>query len=71
MGVKQPTVGIIVLNHNGKELAAACLASVAVSSYPHKAIILVDNASTDGSVAYLKARFPDVTIVANRENLTR
>ncbi len=65
----RPKVGIVVLNHNGKTLAETCLRSVAEAVYPHKDVILVDNASTDGSIYYLRARFPEVEIVANTENL--
>jgi GT2 family glycosyltransferase len=64
-----PRVGVVVLNHNGKVLAEKCLRTVLDSPYPNKDIIVVDNASTDSSVAYLRALFPEVTILANAENL--
>jgi GT2 family glycosyltransferase len=59
----------VVLNHNGKALAERCLLSVMQSPYPYKEIILVDNASTDGSVEYLHTVFPHVLILKNSENL--
>jgi GT2 family glycosyltransferase len=64
-----PKVGVVVLNHNGKALAERCLRSVMDSPYPNKDIIAVDNGSSDDSVAYLRAFFPDVTVLANMENL--
>ncbi len=64
-----PNVGVVILNHNGKQLAQACIQSVLKSTYPHKEIILVDNASTDGSVEFLRDRFPQIILVANPENL--
>jgi GT2 family glycosyltransferase len=64
-----PKVGIVVLNHNGKELARRCLRSVMASPYANKDIILVDNASTDTSVEYLRSVFPHVFILENSENL--
>jgi GT2 family glycosyltransferase len=64
-----PKVAIVVLNHNGKFLAERCLRSVMASSYPEKDLILVDNASTDGSVQYLGGVFPQLVILQNAENL--
>ena len=62
-------VGIVILNHNGKQLTVKCLESVINSLYPTKDILVVDNASTDGSVEYLGALFPQVLIIENPENL--
>ena len=67
--VSEPTIGIVVLNHNGKALTETCLRSLLASPYPHKTIFVVDNASTDGSVAYLKPQFPQVTFLESAENL--
>ena len=62
-------VGVVILNHNGGMLTEKCLRSVMESPYRSKDIIVVDNASTDDSVTYLRARFPDVSIAANSSNL--
>jgi hypothetical protein len=64
-----PKVGVVILNYNGKSLAEQCIQSVLNSGYPEKEIILVDNASTDGSLDYLCGLFPDVHGLANTENL--
>ena len=64
-----PTVGIVILNHNGKALTETCLRSLLASPYPNKSIFVVDNASTDGSVSYLRSRHPQVTFIENTENL--
>jgi GT2 family glycosyltransferase len=64
-----PKVGVVILNFNGKSLTEQCIRSVLNVPYPHKEIILVDNASTDGSLAYLHGLFPAVLTVANSENL--
>ena len=66
---KLPKVGVVILNYNGKSLAEQCIRSVLNSDYPDKEIIVVDNASTDGSLDYLRGVFPFVHGVANRENL--
>ena len=63
------SVGVVILNHNGKHLADVCIQSVMASSYQNFEIILVDNASTDGSVAALRARYPDISTIENQENL--
>jgi hypothetical protein len=62
-------VGVVILNHNGRHLAEACVQSIIVSTYPDYEIILVDNASTDDSVAYLRERYPNLLIIENKENL--
>jgi GT2 family glycosyltransferase len=59
----------VILNHNGKELAERCLRSVLVETRAQKDVILVDNASTDGSVEHVRARFPDVVVLESGENL--
>jgi GT2 family glycosyltransferase len=50
-------------------LTETCLRSVMESPYRSKDIIVVDNASTDDSVTYLRTRFPEVSIAANSSNL--
>lgn len=46
----------------------ACLASVAASDRLPEAVIVVDNASTDGSIESVQRRFPEVEILRNAEN---
>ena len=64
-----PTVGIVILNHNGKTLTETCLRSILASPYPHKSIFVVDNASTDDSVSYLRSHHPKITLIENPQNL--
>jgi len=68
-GKTRPSVGVVVLNHNGRLLAERCLSSVAGAGYPEVHLILVDNDSTDGSVAYLTERFPNATVLCSPVNL--
>jgi GT2 family glycosyltransferase len=56
-----------VVNHNTRELLARCLESVCAE--PAGAVVVVDNASTDGSAAMVRERFPGVQLLANRANL--
>ncbi|TIX48963.1 glycosyltransferase family 2 protein [Alteraurantiacibacter aquimixticola] len=64
-----PDVSIIVVNYKTRELTCAAIETAireTVSSYE---IILVDNASDDGTVEEVGRRFPQVRILANRDNL--
>ena len=58
----------VILNTNRRDDTLACLASLAESSYAHHQIIVLDNASTDGTVAFLQDVFPHVHVIANRQN---
>lgn len=65
----KPRVEIVVLNWNGCEDTRACLASLEQVDYPAFHVTVVDNGSTDGSPALLRARFPEVTVLETGENL--
>jgi len=69
---RMPLVSVIILNFNGKEFLERCLKSVLDTDYPHFEVIFVDNASTDGSVDFVKEKFgknPHLKIIQNTENL--
>jgi glycosyltransferase involved in cell wall biosynthesis len=57
----QPLVSIIIPAHNEEKWIASCLESVLRDRYPHKEVIVVDDASTDNTREILK-RFP-VTVL--------
>jgi GT2 family glycosyltransferase len=64
----EPTLSILIVNFNGKQFLSDCLKSIAqFVSCPHE-VILVDNASSDGSVDYVRQNFPTVIIIANQTN---
>ena len=63
-----PEVSVVIVTWNGRDYLDSCLSSVAAQEGIHAETILVDNASTDGSVAYVRDRFPWVRIVALPEN---
>lgn len=59
-------VHLLVLNYNGRDLMETCLPSVvrAAAASRHRCeVLVVDNASTDDSVAWLRTRFPEVRVV--------
>ncbi len=65
-----PSVAIVALNWNGREHLAECLAALAGQTYggPFQ-VVLADNGSTDGSVDFVRERFPSVRIVRADRNL--
>jgi hypothetical protein len=63
-----PLVWIIIVNWNGNADTLACLASLRKSNYQPRHILVVDNASSDGSVAAIRALFPEVEVLANEKN---
>jgi N-acetylglucosaminyl-diphospho-decaprenol L-rhamnosyltransferase len=65
---QRPLVSLIAVNYNGLRLAAAFLAGVRATSYRPLELILVDNASSDGS-AEAYAGEPDVELLRSAENL--
>lgn len=52
-----PLTSVIIVNHNGIEFVDACLRSVLNNNYSNFEVIFVDNASTDGSLEYVKNTF--------------
>lgn len=64
-----PRVVAVVLNWCGEEDTAACLESLAASTYPALTVLLVDNGSPDGSGERLRERFPDLPYLQTGANL--
>ncbi|MBI1849059.1 MAG: glycosyltransferase family 2 protein [Planctomycetes bacterium] len=64
-------VSVIILNFNGRSHLETCLASLSDVHYPrHRLeVLLVDNGSRDGSVEWVRSRFPSVRLLALGENL--
>jgi hypothetical protein len=61
---------IAIVSYNAKEELTACLESVFGSTRLESfEVIVVDNASTDGTVEMLADRFPRVRVIASPENL--
>lgn len=65
----QPLVYAIVLVYNGKSNLESCLPSIAATQYDNLKVLVVDNASTDGSGAYVKEFFPQFEVVRTPRNL--
>jgi GT2 family glycosyltransferase len=63
-----PHVTVVVLAYNNEDETAACLESLLGSTYEPVTILLVDNASPDGSGERLHARFPEVAYLQTGTN---
>lgn len=64
-------LSIVVLSFNTKELLRECLVSIRKNVPPdlHSEVIVVDNASADGSEKMVREEFKDAILIANKENL--
>ncbi len=63
-----PRFSILILNWNGRELLAACLASLARQTFRDFEVLVVDNGSRDGSAAFVRETFPWVELIGLPEN---
>jgi N-acetylglucosaminyl-diphospho-decaprenol L-rhamnosyltransferase len=60
-------VGVVIVSWNVSALLDRCLASLAASDQPLR-IVVVDNASSDDTVAMLRRRHPRAAVIANADN---
>lgn len=65
------SASVMIPNWNGKDLLEKYLPSViaALEGNPSNEVVVVDNGSTDGSAEFVRQRFPQVKLVALKENL--
>lgn len=64
-----PQVSIIIPNWNGRHHLDVCLSSLRSQSFEDVEVILVDNGSSDDSVAYVRLHFPEVRVISLTRNL--
>lgn len=64
-----PQVAAIIVNWNSCADTLECLASLKQSTYTNLKVMVVDNASTDGSVSAVHSQFPNVTVIETGANL--
>ncbi|MDO4706818.1 MAG: glycosyltransferase family 2 protein [Porphyromonadaceae bacterium] len=69
--VRDVSLAIIIVSYRVPLLVEQCLEAVEVATLglPKSEVWVVDNASGDGSVEYLKAKFPEVRYIENAENV--
>lgn len=69
-GMSRPVASVCIANYNGMEVIDACLASVfsQQGDIPLE-VIVHDDASTDGSAAYIREKYPGVVLIESAENV--
>ncbi len=60
-------IAVAIVNHNTRDHLRECLATVQLEAPPE--VVVVDNASWDGSAEMVRAQYPSVTLRANKTNL--
>lgn len=69
-GTPAPLCSVCIANFNGEDLLPDCIDSVLAQRFdPGIEIIVHDDASTDGSLALLRERYPRVEVIASRKNV--
>lgn len=61
-------VAVVILNYNGKKFLEKFLPTVIEHSSDVADVIVADNASTDGSVDYMREHFPNIRLILNESN---
>src|SRR5690606_4973297 len=69
MSSKWPKIIIILLNWNGKKDTLECLGSLEKVDYPNFQTLIVDNGSTDDSIAAFRENHPNLPILETKANL--
>src|SRR3989344_3279011 len=65
----EPLISVIIVNWNGKSILKDCLDAITKVNYIKLEILLVDNASVDGSLEFVKKNYPSIKVFVNKENL--
>ena len=63
-----PLVSILIISYNTKAMTLACLASIAAETKVAHEVIVLDNASPDGSAAAIAAAHPGIRLIASAVN---
>ena len=61
----KPRVSIIIPHWNNTDILSDCLESITLTSYLDLETIVVDNASTDDSVEWVRSNYPNVKLIEN------
>ncbi|MBU1125703.1 MAG: glycosyltransferase family 2 protein [Candidatus Omnitrophica bacterium] len=66
---ENPLVSVVIVNFNGRQFLRDCVVSVLAQKHTPLEVVVIDNASTDGSVEMVKKEFPSVIVASNPKNL--
>lgn len=66
--MQTPKVAVVILNWNGLKYLRDFLPSVLASTWPNLEVVVGDNGSSDGSIAFVRNLYPSITIIENNDN---
>ncbi|MBC7383148.1 MAG: glycosyltransferase, partial [Bacteroidia bacterium] len=66
--MNEPSVAVVIIHWNKRNLLEQFLPSVCASTYPNLKIYVADNASTDDSVQWLNQHYPHIHIIQLDKN---
>lgn len=69
MSENNMSVSIVILSYNSREDLAECIPSLLSQTYSNFEIIVVDNASADGSEEFIRTNYPEIKLVQTGQNL--
>lgn len=64
----QPSIAVVILNWNGRKYLEQFLPAVLASTYKNLVVYIADNGSTDDSIEFLKANYPQVQLISHTTN---
>jgi GT2 family glycosyltransferase len=62
-------VAVVIVNWDGLHHLQGCLPALFAQTFTDFEVVLVDNGSSDGSVEWVEARFPQVRLIRNEANV--
>ncbi len=63
-----PRCSIIIITYNGKEMLRKYLPTITSQDYPNFEVVVVDNASTDGTADFISENYPQLKLVRSETN---
>lgn len=64
-----PKVTAVVIGYNSRDIVGPCLQTLLDQDYPNLEVVVVDNASKDGTAEFIRTNFPSIRLIASQENL--
>ncbi len=66
--ISQYKISVILLSYNSSHDLKECIPSVLKQNWPNVEIIVVDNASTDGTPSFIRSTYPEITLIETGSN---
>jgi GT2 family glycosyltransferase len=66
---REDAIAVIIVSYNGRHYLEGCLHSLKGQTHRNFRVMIVDNGSRDGSVAWLREHHPDVLVLPQKRNL--